>query len=259
VDLQLVLPPTASHKSLQKLLPPAAAACTDSSHKSCCSSDSSCTQCSSSTCDTGNAQPDAVQQPDAVVLHVQPQEPAAATVQSAKAAAAAMADGGSKGSSSAPEAAAAAGDADLDDEGLCTICYDQPATCVLMECGHGGYCWRCAHLLFARPPSECPVCRQPIMQVGTLGGPARKCGIAASACVAAVILGFAFKRHRGRRYAATVFGHSVGTLTSPFHWFFVWLDALSVSTHTRTRLVRRRRRRMHWVASMLAVAPVYTQ
>lgn len=173
VDLQLVLPPAASHKSLQKLLPPqaaAAAACTDSSHKSCCSSDSSCTQCCSSICDTGSVQPDAVQQPDALVLHVQPQEPAAASVQSkAPIVAAAIANGGSKGSSLEPEAAAAAaaGDADLDDEGLCTICYDQPATCVLMECGHGGYCWRCAHLLFARPPSECPVCRQPIMQVGT--------------------------------------------------------------------------------------------
>jgi hypothetical protein len=62
-------------------------------------------------------------------------------------------------------AAAAAAAAADEDEGLCTICYDAPATCVLMECGHGGYCWRCAHVLFARPPSECPVCRQRIMQV----------------------------------------------------------------------------------------------
>lgn len=51
------------------------------------------------------------------------------------------------------------------DESLCTICYDNEASCVFMECGHGGYCWRCAHVLFARPPSECPVCRQPIQQV----------------------------------------------------------------------------------------------
>jgi hypothetical protein len=43
---------------------------------------------------------------------------------------------------------------------------------VFMECGHGGYCWRCAHVLFARPPSECPVCRQPIQQVVELEDPA---------------------------------------------------------------------------------------
>lgn len=58
------------------------------------------------------------------------------------------------------------------DDGLCTICYDNHASCVFMECGHGGYCWRCAHLLFARPPSECPVCRQPIQQVVELEDPA---------------------------------------------------------------------------------------
>lgn len=58
------------------------------------------------------------------------------------------------------------------DDGLCTICYDQQACCVFMECGHGGYCWRCAHVLFARPPSECPVCRQPIQQVVELEDPA---------------------------------------------------------------------------------------
>jgi hypothetical protein len=68
----------------------------------------------------------------------------------------------------APVAAAAGHENDDDDDGLCTICFDQPATCVLMECGHGGYCWRCAHVLFARPPSECPICRQSIMQVRAL-------------------------------------------------------------------------------------------
>jgi Zinc finger, C3HC4 type (RING finger) len=51
------------------------------------------------------------------------------------------------------------------EDGLCTICYDAAATCVLMDCGHGGYCWRCAHLLFVRPPGECPVCRAPVQQV----------------------------------------------------------------------------------------------
>jgi hypothetical protein len=58
------------------------------------------------------------------------------------------------------------------EDGLCTICYDNHASCVFMECGHGGYCWRCAHVLFARPPSECPVCRAPIQQVVELEDPA---------------------------------------------------------------------------------------
>ena len=34
----------------------------------------------------------------------------------------------------------------------------------------------------------------------------------------------------GPRNAATVFRHSVSTLTTPFYWRVVWLDALSVST-----------------------------
>lgn len=57
---------------------------------------------------------------------------------------------------------AAAGDGGED---LCIICYDQPPSCVLLECGHGGFCKRCAYLLFVRPPGECPTCRQAIEQV----------------------------------------------------------------------------------------------
>jgi hypothetical protein len=62
------------------------------------------------------------------------------------------------------------------DDGLCTICYDRPATCVLLECGHGGYCWRCAHVLYARPPNECPVCRQRIEQVVEMADPSASIG-----------------------------------------------------------------------------------
>jgi hypothetical protein len=84
-----------------------------------------------------------------------------------------QADSSSKAAEGAAAAAARVvspcGDAD---DGLCTICYDNEASCVFMECGHGGYCWRCAHVLFARPPSECPVCRQPIQQVVELEDPA---------------------------------------------------------------------------------------
>jgi hypothetical protein len=66
----------------------------------------------------------------------------------------------------AASAAAAAGD-----DGLCTICCDRAATCIFMECGHGGYCWRCAHLLYIRPPNECPVCRARIELVLQVADP----------------------------------------------------------------------------------------
>ncbi len=48
---------------------------------------------------------------------------------------------------------------------LCTICFERPASCVFLECGHGGVCKRCGYLLFVRPPNECPHCRQRIEQV----------------------------------------------------------------------------------------------
>jgi len=59
------------------------------------------------------------------------------------------------------------------DENLCGICYDAEPTCILLAapdgssgpCGHGGFCKRCANLLYVRLPSECPVCRAPIDQV----------------------------------------------------------------------------------------------
>ena len=62
-------------------------------------------------------------------------------------------------------AAAAGGEAEGSGEDLCIICYDQPPSCVFLECGHGGFCKRCAYLLFVRPPCECPTCRQAIEQV----------------------------------------------------------------------------------------------
>lgn len=166
VDLQLMLPSVISGKS-SKLLPAAAACAADGSSDGDSSYGGSCSSFGSQDSDAGDP---AQTCGDAVVLQVRP-EAAAASSQPA-AASAAQAHSSSQANvlattagAAAAAIAAGAGSDDGDDEGLCTICYDQPATCVLMECGHGGYCWRCAHLLFARPPSECPVCRQSIMQV----------------------------------------------------------------------------------------------
>ncbi|KAL6760220.1 hypothetical protein V8C86DRAFT_1776736, partial [Haematococcus lacustris] len=54
------------------------------------------------------------------------------------------------------------------DDGLCVICYDKPSSCVLLDCGHGGFCKACAYRIFVRPPNECPTCRQHIEQVRRL-------------------------------------------------------------------------------------------
>lgn len=61
------------------------------------------------------------------------------------------------------------------EEDICTICFDAPAKCVLLECGHA-LCKRCAHLMFVRPPNECPHCRCNIEQVVELQQPACKVG-----------------------------------------------------------------------------------
>jgi hypothetical protein len=52
----------------------------------------------------------------------------------------------------------------------CGICYrsDVPLTAVLMGCGHGGFCRRCAHLLAVQPSQQCPMCRAPISGVVVL-------------------------------------------------------------------------------------------
>lgn len=171
VDLQLMLPSAASRKNTKLMQPqPAAHAVDDVSSSSGSSYMSSTSSISSQDGDTAAAQ-DCL---GTVVLQVRPEAPAAAAGSQHAAAPAGLTRSSSQAGSlpctaasgaAAAAIAAAAGSDDGDDEGLCTICYDQQATCVLMECGHGGYCWRCAHVLFARPPSECPVCRQPIMQV----------------------------------------------------------------------------------------------
>lgn len=47
----------------------------------------------------------------------------------------------------------------------CYICCERRADAVVMECGHGGMCFKCAQQLVVTPPSQCPVCRKPIQQV----------------------------------------------------------------------------------------------
>jgi Zinc finger, C3HC4 type (RING finger) len=49
---------------------------------------------------------------------------------------------------------------EADDDKACGICYDGVPEFVFMDCGHGGYCQKCAHKLFVRPPHHCPICRK---------------------------------------------------------------------------------------------------
>lgn len=183
VDLQLVLPSAAGRVSSK--LPPAALE--DSSSGSSCAGSEISSQGSSMegeedtagsvVVEVGAAEAAGREQP-AIEAGNADSSPTQASKPAVLAASSGVAQGTTVSSSTAAAAEAEATEDDGDDEGLCTICYDQPATCVLMECGHGGYCWRCAHVLFARPPSECPVCRQSIMQVclGTIGTKGR-CGL----------------------------------------------------------------------------------
>jgi len=46
----------------------------------------------------------------------------------------------------------------------CTICYDNPATCVLLSCGHGGLCGTCADSLLLKS-KKCHICRSVITSV----------------------------------------------------------------------------------------------
>lgn len=55
-------------------------------------------------------------------------------------------------------------DTQLDDDGLCTICYSQKANTVLLDCGHGGICIDCATDTM-RKNNHCLFCRQRVIQI----------------------------------------------------------------------------------------------
>ncbi|CAD8100434.1 unnamed protein product [Paramecium sonneborni] len=46
----------------------------------------------------------------------------------------------------------------------CLICFENESGYVLMNCGHGGLCLKCASNLLLRN-KECYLCRQPIMKI----------------------------------------------------------------------------------------------
>lgn len=53
----------------------------------------------------------------------------------------------------------------ISDKDQCLICFEGKGLFVFLECGHGGFCKKCAYRLFIRPPRKCPTCRQDIEQV----------------------------------------------------------------------------------------------
>jgi hypothetical protein len=46
-----------------------------------------------------------------------------------------------------------------EDEGLCQICCDEPANCVLIPCGHVFFCRDCKHEYEKSSAKKCPKCR----------------------------------------------------------------------------------------------------
>ncbi|KAJ9068542.1 hypothetical protein DSO57_1027630 [Entomophthora muscae] len=51
-----------------------------------------------------------------------------------------------------------------DEDNLCKICFEQPANCVLLECGHSISCVECGKELM-RLNQPCPICRTDIIRV----------------------------------------------------------------------------------------------
>jgi len=46
----------------------------------------------------------------------------------------------------------------------CALCFDAVPDAALMECGHGGICFRCASKLL-KLKGNCPLCREPVLLV----------------------------------------------------------------------------------------------
>lgn len=46
----------------------------------------------------------------------------------------------------------------------CLICFENTADAVLMLCGHGGICYKCASEM-ASKSRDCFLCRQPIVEI----------------------------------------------------------------------------------------------
>ncbi len=51
-----------------------------------------------------------------------------------------------------------------DEQTTCALCFDASGDAVLMECGHGGICFRCGTRLL-RMKGSCPLCREAVVLV----------------------------------------------------------------------------------------------
>mmetsp|Transcript_66660 Transcript_66660/g.159340 ORF Transcript_66660/g.159340 Transcript_66660/m.159340 type:complete len:749 (+) Transcript_66660:111-2357(+) len=61
----------------------------------------------------------------------------------------------------APAASSATAEAE-EDEGLCVLCWEKPASCAVVPCGHMCGCEGCLEDVKASKNPECPICRGPI-------------------------------------------------------------------------------------------------
>ena len=51
-----------------------------------------------------------------------------------------------------------------EEEGLCSICFSEPASTVLLDCGHGGICLACA-IDSMKKNNHCLFCRERVVQI----------------------------------------------------------------------------------------------
>jgi hypothetical protein len=51
-----------------------------------------------------------------------------------------------------------------EEESICSVCFSEPASTVLLDCGHGGICLNCA-LDSMKKNNLCPFCRQKVVQI----------------------------------------------------------------------------------------------
>lgn len=55
-----------------------------------------------------------------------------------------------------------------EERGICLVCYEREQDAVLLTCGHGGTCFKCACDVYRRS-GECPLCRARVDQIVQIG------------------------------------------------------------------------------------------
>jgi hypothetical protein len=71
-------------------------------------------------------------------------------------------------STSNAAAATGCGGENGEEHGVCLVCCEREQDTVLLSCGHGGTCFKCACDVYRRS-GECPLCRARVDQIVQIG------------------------------------------------------------------------------------------